>query len=280
MSKCRKCRSMFAEVFYDELDADQKQWFFSHLGSCSKCASEYEQMAATKQTMSQRERTEPGELFWENYWDNLEDRLEASWKSAFSLKTWCQNIRGQLRFQPQLAYRFAMGVALIAIGVLIGKFYFSSPATQQPYFSETINQAELPAQPASLETRTNRYLDRSKVLLLGLVNFDTNSEDAYALDLPYQRKISRDLVHEAGYLKNELTDPAQQQLRELVASLEMILLQIANLETEHDLAAIDVVKSGVDQTGILLKINLDKMGRKGRLPGKETSQEKINHSQI
>lgn len=237
-------------------------------------------MAATLQTFSHRERTEPGEKFWENYWDNLEYKLDAPEKSGFSVKLWWQQLWGRFQFQPQLAYRFAVGLALVAVGVLIGKFYFSSPQTQQPYLTETLQLAELPAAKASLETRVNRYIDRSKILLLGLVNFDASEEDTYALGLPYQIKISRDLVHEAAYLKGELTDPAQMQLRELIADLELILLQIANLEIEQDLASIDVVKSGVDQTGILLKINLDKMERKGKLPGADSEQKKINHSQI
>lgn len=280
MSKCRKCRSQITEAFYDELNAEEKEWFFSHLESCSVCASEYEKMTATLRTFSQPERAEPGEMFWDNYWDNLEGKLDAPEKSGFSVKLWWQHIWGRFQFQPQMAYRFAMGVALVVVGVLIGKFYFSSPQTQQPYMTETIQQAELPTAQASLETRANRYIDRSKILLLGLVNFDASAEDTYALDLPYQKKISQDLVHEAAYLKGELTDPAQMQLRELISDLEMILLQIANLENEHDLAAIDIVKSGVDQTGLLLKINLDKMERKGQLPGADSEQKKINHSQI
>ncbi len=36
----------------------------------------------------------------------------------------------------------------------------------------------------------------------------------------------------------------------------MILLQVANLESEYDLNAIDLVKEGVERGGILLKINI------------------------
>ncbi|HDQ00274.1 MAG TPA: zf-HC2 domain-containing protein [bacterium] len=280
MSKCRKCRSMFSEAFYNELSAEQKGWFFSHLESCSKCASEYEGTAVAMQTMSQRERTTPDGLFWQNYWANLENKLVASEKSAFSAKLWWQRFIERLRFQHQLAYRFALGLALVAVGVLIGKFYFGASKTQQFHFRETGLEAELHSQP-SLEMRVNRYLDRSKILLLGLVNFDTNLQDTYVLDLPYQKKISRDLVQEANYLKNELSAPGQQQLRKLIADLELILLQIANLEMENDLITIDIVKTGVDQTGILLKINLDKMARRGQLPpGSDVETNKINRSQI
>jgi len=48
-------------------------------------------------------------------------------------------------------------------------------------------------------------------------------------------------------------------LRLLVSDLEVILLQIANLESEHNLSTIEMVQSGVDRRGILLKINLEEM---------------------
>jgi len=153
----------------------------------------------------------------------------------------------------------ATAVALIAIGVFIGKLYFGRPGSQHV---ETIQTAEVPpiaVEQVSLKQRTDQYIERSKVLLLGLINFDSDSEDIYALDMPYQKQISRELIQEANSLKEELNDPAQRQLRELIEDLKITLLQIANLETEHDLAGIDLVKSGANRRGILLKINLEEM---------------------
>ena len=44
-----------------------------------------------------------------------------------------------------------------------------------------------------------------------------------------------------------------------MTDLEVILLEIANLETEYDLPTIEMVKSGVDRRGVLLKINIEEM---------------------
>jgi len=279
MSDCRKCRAMFTEALSDEFSQEQRQWFFDHINACPDCDAEYQALIRAVQTMKQRTLDEPGDAFWDTYWDRLEKKLPDRQQTGFPQRTWWQQLSGRGRFQPQLAYRFAVGVALIAVGVLIGKFYFSG---SEPTPHTLVMQAkrDTSAQHVALETRTNRYLDRSKILLLGLVNFDTKNEDAYALDIPYQKQISQDLVQEADYLKDQLTEPSQQQVRELIISLEMILLQIANFENQNDLAAIEVVKSGVDETGILLKINLDMMNRQGQLPGTTTEQKKINQIHI
>ena len=45
----------------------------------------------------------------------------------------------------------------------------------------------------------------------------------------------------------------------MVSDLEVILMQIANLESDYDLPAIEMVKSGVERRGIFLKINIEEM---------------------
>jgi hypothetical protein len=43
---------------------------------------------------------------------------------------------------------------------------------------------------------------------------------------------------------------------QLMNQLELILLQIANLEAEHDLSAVELVRDGIARDGLLLKINI------------------------
>lgn len=272
MNNCRKYRSMFIEVLYDELNQEQKNRFEAHLNSCPECAAEYEKISTTMGVMSQRTRIEPDKFFWEGYWDKLVDQMKTEEQSVSKISTWWERILQSFNFQPGWAYRVATAVALIAIGVLIGKLYFGRPVSQPVENIQTEDISPKTVEQASLQQRTERYIERSKVLLLGLINFDPDHEDIYALDLPYQKQISKELVQEASLLKEELNEPAQRQLRELISDLEVILLQIANLESEYNLAGIELVKNGVDRRGILLKINLEKM-QEGR-PSKKVGTDK------
>jgi hypothetical protein len=259
MNNCRKCRSLFAEALYNELNQEQKGWFNIHLQSCPKCAEHYEKMHTTMGVMNQRTRTEPDPFFWDSYWDKLVNRMEETERSVPAIVKWWQRFWQSIRFQPSWTYRVATAVALIAIGVFIGKLYFGRPVSEQVETFQTVQVPPTAVEQVSLQQRADRYIERSKILLLGLINFDPEYEDAYALDLPYQQQISQELVREANLLKEELNDPAQQQLLDLIEDLEIILLQIANLESEYDLTGIELVKSGVDRRGILLKINLEEM---------------------
>ncbi|MGH9856602.1 MAG: hypothetical protein ACRD4B_02040, partial [Acidobacteriota bacterium] len=129
---------------------------------------------------------------------------------------------------------------------------------------------ETPVIQANLDQRTQQFLGRSEIILLGLVNYDPQIDEPAGLDITRQKAVSRNLIHEASYLKRQLADGDDRRLEKLVTDLELILLQIANLEEKEDVPEIELVKSGVDRKGLLLKINLEQM-KTGRQPAKTMS---------
>ena len=208
--------------------------------------------------MHRRTRPKPESVFWSGYWDRIADRLHNAEKSKTSVIPVWARLREILRIEPRWIYHAATATALIIVGVFIGRLAFSPNRMNQQMADQTGVTSEN-VQLASLEQRTGQYLERSKILLLGLINFDTAQEDPTTLNLTHQTRMSQDLVQEAASLKVELKSQGEIRLRDLVADLEVILLQIANLESEVDLSAIEMVRSGVDRRGILLKINLEEM---------------------
>ena len=79
------------------------------------------------------------------------------------------------------------------------------------------------------------FLQRSQVLLLGIVNADTD-------DLSKQKQISHDLIQQASTLQNDLKDPRYRRLRSLISELQVILLEIADLQKQGDLQGVDMFK--------------------------------------
>ena len=264
MINCRKYRNMFTDALYGELPPDLKNQFNHHLKSCSKCADEFAQMKSATKAMDNRTRTEPENFYWENYWDNLIARMDKEEKQVSkSILLW-QRLKEIFSFEPQLMYRYAGAVVILLIGILIGKFYFSNNEQLKFQPGTLERNTNLSAQQIALQNRTDRYFDRSKVLLLGMINFDPETEDVFALNLPYQKKISQKLVQEALALKTEMDDPDYDQLKQLINDLEVILMQIANIESDMDIDGIEMIKSGINRKGIMLKINLEEMQETGK----------------
>ncbi len=275
MIACKKCRRLLVEALYDELEPKANSFFERHTASCPGCAAEFRALTETLRTMDKRTRPEPEPEFWDGYWDRLSLRLEKDKLSGRMSSPWRRNTGRVWQLVPRWVYQTAAAVALFVIGVWIGRTVFVQ--RQVPLDVATETSAVPAVQPAGTDPvlRARDYIDRSKLVLLALVNYDPVSEDPYALDLPRQKQVSQELVSEAGQLKSDLKDPRQRRLRELVTDLETILLQIANLEAENDLEAVEFVKEGVESRGILLKINLSEMSEEFSKPGDQSSLDKI-----
>ncbi len=259
MIKCQKSKDLMLEALYGELSAEDRTLFDAHLRACPECAAEYSVLGATLEVMDRRERPDPGATFWDGYWDRLEKRMERemSMTAAPAAEPFWPRLRRALSTVPRWAYQASAALALVVVGVLIGRAVFAPSGPGPAAGPVGVVAAAGPADP--MLVRANDYIQRSKVLLLGLVNFDTGQNDIYGLDLPRQKQISSELVREAAYLKPALRDARNERLRDLVADLEVILLQIANLESEQDLEAVELVRAGVDKRGLLLQINLSEM---------------------
>lgn len=261
MSDCRKCRDLMIEARYGELDAVGRERLERHLAACPECAAASESLRADLDLLDRRRRPEPGQAFWDGYWDRLSRRV--LWESIEeggrpSLLGRLASALGRVRL-PRWSLQAAGAAALLLVGVLIGSRIFSPSRGPAP---ATTTAAALAPSPAVVQAEN--FIERSQVLLLGLVNYRPEVQDAYALDLDRKRALSRDLAAEAPGLRGSLTARDQKRLRDLVAELEVIMLQIANLGSGQDAEGIELVKQGVDARGIFLKIDLDRLGRGAR----------------
>ena len=247
MNTCEQIRELFVDALYEELHGEDLRMLEEHLKECASCAGEFASMRSTLKVMDGRERPEPEPVFWQNFDEKLQQRILES-------KAWEIKVIPFRQRIPQWAWQTAAALIFVGIGVAIGRFYLKEEAPVH-----NVQNIKPEIHTVSADQETKRFLERSEVLLLGVVNTDPATEEAYSSDFAHQKEVSRDLVHEASLIKPRLTDPRQRRLRELVSDLEVILLQIANLEAEQDQPEIEVLKSGVDRKGLLLKINLEQL---------------------
>lgn len=271
MNESQTYEALVTKALFGELSAEEQVLLDAYLEASPERAAEMKALQATLQVVDQGRQPEPSEAYMDGYYDRLMGRIEQEESVQHRpahLVSWWHRL-GQidlttLLLGPRWTYQLSGAVALIAIGVLLGWLVFRPAAVDAPSIAQETPVVSDPVltpqlQPASLEARTSRYLDRSKVLLLGLVNADPEQFDPTVLNLEHKQEVARELIDESEGLKGELTEAKQQALHGLLEDLEVILLQIANLEAGHDLPAIELVKSGVDRRAILLKINLSEM---------------------
>jgi hypothetical protein len=265
MVSCRKAKDMMIEALYGELRPAEREVFDVHIRSCQDCASEYSVLGATLRVMDARRRPDPGPEFWDGYWDRLEARMKREEAVPPKPVPLAARVARFFSLVPRWSYQAAAGAALVVLGVLIGRWLLSPATGISPLETGAGTSAAVPVS-NDPQVRAENYIEKSQLLLLGLVNYNPKTDDLYALDLPRKKAISRDLVNQAADIRGSLTDPRQKRLRELVSDLQVIMMQIANLGSENDLEGVELVQQGVRQKDIFLKIDLTRMALNARGP--------------
>jgi len=250
---CQQCRDRIIAALYNELSGDEKIRFESHLGTCKECSRMYAEMDETLRIMDKRERVEPEDTSWSGYEDRIMEKIRERELPAPGKEREKFAFRGA--WVPSWAYGIA-ALLLITIGIFLGRSLFVNQVTavnpekgqltsSVPVTSDTINAAVLP------------YLERSRNVLLGIINTDETTYSQPVFE--QQQRVSRQLIQQGAVIRAALKKPDQQQVRQLVQDLEVILLQLANIEVKPGVPVVELVRKGVDRNSILLKINLEEM---------------------
>ena len=274
MNECKKCESLFEKVLYDELGNREKEFFNRHLLSCKNCASKFEELKTTLNLVGMNKKRELDEAFMENFWETIEPKLRneksASRQQHLRILDW-------LSFNLKWKYQIAGGFALLILGFFLGKYLTSG--NEDISRKADLGKAKTEMNENAVNVETIKYLERSKIILLGITNFDPSKENAEIVNFPYMKKISKQLANQADVLKDNLREPSQQELKRLVVNLGLILLQIANLETRHSTSGIELIKDLVNSKGIFLKINIQQLMEDNKKqndqkdPGNQTNKE-------
>ena len=259
MNECKKCELLFEKALYGELNLTQKEFFSSHLDSCKNCLANFNELKDTLNAANQYIRPEPDDNFMNNLWETLEPKLPKKKQSLLS--RWSDFINS-VRFHFSWKQSLAGGIAILIIGIFIGKYLSDNGKTNRELSIPIENETDL--RQTALNIEAANYIERSKILLLGIMNFDPSTDDIESISLPQQKQISRELLSQASELETNLKDPSQQQLKRLVADIGLILLQIANLDSKQELTGIELVKQGVNSKAIILKINIHEINAGGK----------------
>jgi metal-responsive CopG/Arc/MetJ family transcriptional regulator len=260
MNECRKSRLLFDDAFFGELSNPNKLFLDRHLESCPRCRAELNQNSLLLSVATKKNDHEPPPGFWDNYTANLHQRMLSERVLKEKKRLEQPTHRFTLTSLPNWALKGAAAAILLMVGIFIGRQYFApdtlpAPAPGPTHQNNEYLTANLTEQ-QNILLRTSRFLNRSRVILLAIENFDPETENARVINLPYQKKISRVLLKEAIELKQDLLETRQRHLKELISEVEIILLQIANIDSGSGIETLQLVGDGQYIRGMLFKIRI------------------------
>jgi hypothetical protein len=267
MKECKNYERLFEKALYNELASTEEKIFMEHINSCPSCRSKFQELEETLIELKKYKRPEPDQNFMNSFWETLRPKLTTNESARNNRWT---NFMYFFRSGFNWKYQLAGGIALLVIGLFIGKYFLAERNDKNQALSP--GKSELAANESNADILAAKYIERSKILLLGIVNFDPSKDDAETINLPHIKNISKQLANEAPALKADLNEPSQQQLKRLVSNLQLLLLQIANLEEKNNLDGIELIKEGVNSQNIFLKINIQQLQESNKSNNKHNSK--------
>ena len=259
MEACNRFKSLIIDVAGGAAGEGDRLSLNEHMSTCEGCTAEFTRLTSILE-MTRQPHADPGEAYWSSYYGRLMEHVDSNSVpvQAHELaggEVW-KRLSGILMV-PKWTLQLAVAVVLVVSGVLMGRSMFT-PSIDEVVIAGLRNAT---VEEAALEERAHTYLNRSKTLLLGLVNFDLEEDDPATLNFERRQAMAGELVREASFLQDELSTSKQRQLRELISDLEIILLQISNIESAYDVPEIEIMQSGMDRKAILFKIDVEEMRR-------------------
>ncbi len=172
MSECAEYKDRLIEAYYGELGPGDREELDRHVASCPECAAEFAALRSTLGLMDGRERPDPGAEFWNGYWDRLSRRM--LWESIDEDRrpSLVRRFAGSLAALPRWSYQAAGAAALLLIGIFIGGRLIApsgAPVRETAASVASVAAGGVDARAAAV-VQAGNFVERSKVLLLGLVN--------------------------------------------------------------------------------------------------------------
>ena len=234
------------EYLQEDLPPEERKRIEVHLARCPRCTEEARKLKSLLSLLPSA--VQPSEALPPEYWQNFSAAVERRLEADEERDVVTSSIRPFVH-RPAMRWSFAAGAFAFALGVT-AVLLFHPRQTIAPVQVEPLPQKEAVTASYSGE-RMEQYFRKSKILLVGLSNMKV--DDSQDIDLSAEQKISRELLYESRYIRQQPIDPRSARL---VGDMEKILAELANTK-EHDAAPnIRILRGGIHQQNLLFKVRM------------------------
>ncbi len=247
-SGCRRLREMFLR---DNGDGDMRA-IEEHMAACPDCAREMESYRALRNLLGKYDRPELSPEAWSRWDDRLERALDA--------------VDGETAHKP-FRRRFPSDgwkwriplIAATAAALLLGFFATKAILPGLTGVDRVAGVHRSGGSSLTVVEETRRYLDRSKLVLLGIAHAEPTMPGQASPDIVHMKRIAGELLRETPDLRRKLAACHSYRLAALLEEMEVVLLQISTIDEKNSVEELELVQTGVERKGLLFKIDLENL---------------------
>lgn len=254
MTSCRGWRHHLVEAVYGELEGERAAALERHLDSCPRCSAQLDGLRATAQFVDRSLPPRPqGDAL--DVWRHIRPAIEALERPAAAPRRLVLGV-------PAAA---ACAAALMALGLGLGML--SRPPATVTAASTPAVSASIPPAPAAASHGADpdaafaRFLERATPLLLAVANRQAGGGEVASFDPAAERALAERLAAEASRLGDQLQGRHRRRQADLLADLEIVFLQMANLPRREYRRGIEIVQSTIEGRALLFQLSVEQMRR-------------------
>ncbi|OQX87208.1 hypothetical protein B6D60_04355 [candidate division KSB1 bacterium 4484_87] len=245
MKECPQ-QNLIVDYVFRELDTKTKTEFEAHLKSCQSCQQQLREFKAAAPVFQKARRIHHPKRPAQNYYKTLKENFYPSMSLAQRIHEWAADFF----LTPSIAMRVAQAVAMLVVGVFLGRFLFF----QEPIPVAVKNETS-PILAANVSDQFLRhYLQETEMILLDVANTNP-AEDRQILSSVKQLAIYRQLMQKTILCREHAEELNDDVLANLINEIELILLDLCNTEDENLIETLQNVRRQIKDSHILLEIN-------------------------
>jgi hypothetical protein len=223
--------------YYGETDRAESARVASHLASCADCQRAKDTLARVMAMVDAAAPVEAPAGFDRVAWARLEPALDSHRTPTLRSLFWF----------PQWA--LAGGVAALLVAAFFaGRISNTNPSTPSP-------ATGLVAEGAServLQSAVGDHLDRTQMMLVELVNAETDHSDVFASE----QARAADLVAANRVIRRSALQSGDGQIVDILEDLERVLLEIANAPTDASSKQVTDLQSRITNEDLLFRLRV------------------------
>jgi hypothetical protein len=221
--------------YYGETERADEARIESHLAACEECRLAKSKLDRVMAMVDSAAPVEAPGGFERTAWARLEPALESHSKRTLRSMFWF----------PQRAFAGRV-VALLVAAFWAGRISNVNPASSSPGLVAQLEPERV------LQTAVGDHLDRTQMMLVELVNAETDHADVLASE----QARAADLVAANRVIKQSALQSGDAQIVDILEDLERVLLEIANAPSDASSKQVTDLQSRITSEDLLFRLRV------------------------
>jgi hypothetical protein len=229
-----------------ELEPGERESLEDRIAGNAELRGELDTLRQALSMVSDSSPAEPPEAYWRGFWARLQPKIQREnlWSKLAGL------------FAPRHGLRLATGMGTLAamlIVVLLILYQVMVPQVPEPVIKRT--EVKIQRTEGYFELFADSHLERSRLLLQEVVNMASNGAPDEA-ELLNNRRRGEELLSENRSYRMAALRNKDEKLAALLDELELVLMDIANIDTSVANEALENLQQRIKKKDLLAKIDI------------------------